>query len=104
MDSTHARPGLTFIATHPLHERRGAASLLLQWGLQRCAQDKIPAYLESTMETKSLYERLGFTTAEKISMVLQGRQGESVVYDELCFIFRPSTTPYAISEHIQSTI
>ena len=67
-------------------------------------QDKIPAYLESTMDAKSIYERLGFTTAEKISMVLEGRQGESVVYDELCFIFRPSATPYAIPEHIQSTI
>ena len=89
---THPSLGLTYIGTDPLHERRGAASLLLQWGIQHCIHDHIPAYLESTVDAGPLYERHGFTSAEKISMVLTGTGNESVDYEEVCFIFRPSVT------------
>lgn len=88
-DGTHPGLGLTFIGTDPLHERRGAASLLLQWGLQRCNQDNVPAYLESTVDAAPLYERLGFTSVGSISMVLKGGEGESIMYEEVCLIFRP---------------
>lgn len=81
--------GLTFIGTNPLHERRGAATLLLQWGLQRCINDSVPAYLESTIEAGPLYERHGFDSAEKIYVLLKGKEGESVLYEEVCFVFRP---------------
>ena len=84
--------GLTFIGTDPLHERRGAASLLLQWGLQRCIHDNVPAYLESTVEAGPLYERHGFSSAENIFMVLKGREDESILYEEVCFVFRPHAT------------
>ncbi|KAL9069691.1 MAG: hypothetical protein Q9161_005392 [Pseudevernia consocians] len=81
---------LTYIGTDPLHERRGAASLSLQWGIQHCIHDNIPAYLESTVDAGPLYERHGFAAAEKISMVLKGTENESVNYEEVCFVFRPS--------------
>lgn len=88
---TENNPGLTYIGTDPQHERRGAASLLLQWGLERCTHEHTPAYLESTFDAGPLYERHGFTPAENISMVLEGRSeaGESVLYEEVCFVFRP---------------
>lgn len=93
--------GLTFIGTDPLHERRGAASLLLQWGLRHCKQDNVPAYLESTVDAGPLYERHGFARAETISMALQGRDdgSESVLYEEVCFIFRPGATTAPAIEH-----
>ena len=104
--STHPNPGLSFIGTDPLYERRGAASLLLQWALRQCLHDNTPAYLESTVDAGPLYGRLGFTVAEKISMLLDGSKGESVVYEEVCFIFRPSTTPDDMRSHsiLQSDI
>ena len=98
----HPTLGLTFIGTDPLHERRGAASLLLQWGLRQSKQDNVPAYLESTVDAGSLYERHGFASAENISMVLAGREGESVIYEEVCFIFRPGATSDAMKSHTQS--
>lgn len=79
------------MGTDPPHQRRGAASLLLQWGLERCRRDAVPAYLESTFDAVPLYERHGLRAAGKISMVLGGmvRDGAPVVYEETCFVFRP---------------
>ena len=91
-NTTHPVIGLSFIATDPAHERRGAASLLLQWGLEQSQQNNIPAYLESTVDAGPLYERKGFVPVETISMVLEGKGGESMVYEEVCFIFRPGAT------------
>ncbi|CAD6578678.1 MAG: hypothetical protein ASARMPREDX12_008937 [Alectoria sarmentosa] len=95
---------LTFIGTDPRHERRGAASLLLQWGLERCVRDNVLAYLESTVDAGPLYERHGFASAENISMVLEGKEGESVLYEEVCFIFRPGAVPFTMDPRIQSAI
>ena len=63
----------SFIATYPLHERRGAASLLLRWGLECCIRDSIPVDLDSTADAGSLYARHGFEVAdsETISMALE---------------------------------
>ena len=94
---------LTFIGTEPKHERRGAASLLIQWGLERCKRDNVPAYLESTANAGSLYERHGFKTVENISMVLEGAQGDApVLYEEKCFLFQPSSTSYGTESSIHS--
>ncbi|CAO1601616.1 hypothetical protein XANCAGTX0491_005269 [Xanthoria calcicola] len=75
--------GLTFIGTDPQYERRGAASSLIQWGLDRCRKSQIPAYLESTLMAVPLYERLGFKTMYKVSMILGG----SGTYEEACCLF-----------------
>ena len=88
----HLAPGLSFLGTDPLHERRGAASLLLQWGLDRCMTENIPAYLESTVDAGPLYGRHGFKAAEDVSMVLEQilENGAPVVYQETCFLYTPS--------------
>jgi len=82
----HLDPGLTFIGTDPLHERRGAATSLIRWGLDRCAKNKIPAYLESTLSAAPIYEKLGFKTAERLSIVLEG----PVIYEEACCLYEPN--------------
>ena len=91
LESAHRSLGLSFIGTDPSHQRRGAASLLLQWGLMHCEKDNVPAYLEGTVDAGPLYERHGFQAAKTISMALNGgaRGGAPVVYEETCFVFRP---------------
>ncbi|KAI4094319.1 MAG: hypothetical protein LQ339_007505 [Xanthoria mediterranea] len=74
---------LTFIGTDPQCERRGAASALIEWGLDRCRKSNVPAYLESTLMAVPLYERLGFKTMYKVSIIL----GRSVTYEEACCLF-----------------
>lgn len=76
---------LSFLATDPDHERRGAATILIKWGLDRCSEDKTSAYLESTPVASALYTRLGFTPEEKISMTFP----DGSEYEEVGFLFRP---------------
>jgi predicted N-acetyltransferase YhbS len=80
----HLDPGLTFIGTDPSHERRGAASSLTRWGLDRCVKNKIPAYLESTLNAVPFYEKLGFKITERLSIELEG----PVVYEEACCLYQ----------------
>ncbi|MCJ1336726.1 hypothetical protein MMC09_002004 [Bachmanniomyces sp. S44760] len=89
---------LSFIATHPSHERLGAATALITWGLERSKRERIPVVLESTWNAVALYERLGFRAERVISMVLGGAggggggvegEGEGKVYEEICFVFWP---------------
>lgn len=77
--------------------------MLLRWALDRCARDRFPAYLESTVEAGPLYRRHGFAVAETISTVLDGagngipswsssssEAAAGVLYEEICFLFTPS--------------
>lgn len=79
---------LTFIGTDPLHERRGAASLLVAWGIEQCRLRKAPAYLESTLEAARFYERRGFTAGETFSLDTPGVG--SGTYAETVFVFTPT--------------
>ena len=76
---------LSFIGTDPKHERRGAATMLIKWALDRCSHDGKSAYLESTSTAYDLYMRLGFTPKTKISMVLP----DGSTYEEIGFLFQP---------------
>ena len=76
---------LTFIGTDPQYERRGAATLLTLWGLKRCSDEGLPAYLESTLNAGPLYEKLGFKNIRKVSIA-----NESVTYEEGCYLFNPA--------------
>lgn len=81
---------LSFIGTDPQYERRGAGSMLVEWGLERSRKENVPAALESTMNAAPFYMKLKFKAEEQISMQLF-EVGESVLYEETCFVFRPST-------------
>ncbi|KUJ06156.1 putative GNAT family acetyltransferase [Mollisia scopiformis] len=81
---------LSFLGTDPLYERRGAASLMLQWGINQCKKDNALAYLESTVETRPLYEKNGFVRVEALSTSINGLLGDgsSMFYKEICFLFQ----------------
>jgi ribosomal protein S18 acetylase RimI-like enzyme len=83
--------GITFIGTDPRYERRGAASLMVQWGLERCRAENYPAYLESTMNAVPLYDRHGFVAVEKIYLELEtaNEDGKPESYTEIGLLYRP---------------
>lgn len=90
--TTHmAWTDLSFVATDPRHQRLGAGSMLVNWGLERCKRENAVALLESTMEAAPFYEKLGFCAEETISMRLDevGEGGRGEDYEEVCFAFWP---------------
>lgn len=51
---------LNMCFVHPDHRRRGAASLLVEWGTKKADEMGVEAFIESTDDGKPLYERYGF--------------------------------------------
>ncbi|KAF2475795.1 uncharacterized protein BDR25DRAFT_339793 [Lindgomyces ingoldianus] len=80
---------LNFMGTDPVHERRGAASMMLRWGLEQCRKHNAPAYLESTIEAAPFYEKNGFIAIETLSLKLQDSYGCVETYKEIGFLYRP---------------
>jgi GNAT superfamily N-acetyltransferase len=62
--------GVTFIATDPTYVKKGAGTLMVAWGLDCCEEQHVLAYLGSPMEAVRFDERLGFTTAAQLSLVI----------------------------------
>ncbi|KAH8164426.1 hypothetical protein CIB48_g3814 [Xylaria polymorpha] len=84
---------LTFMGTDPSHERRGAASMMVRWGLEQCRQNNVPGYLESTLDAAPFYEKMGFSKSGHISLKYRLEdQGRNEVYDELAFVYHPNPT------------
>ncbi|KAF4453065.1 gnat family protein [Fusarium austroafricanum] len=52
---------LELICTHEAWQGKGAASLLLRWGVERADAEGLPCFLEATPKGKVVYERFGFT-------------------------------------------
>ena len=60
------------IAIHPDYQRRGIASQLLQWGLDRADSEKLVSYLNARSQARRLYEKGGFTVVERVPMPVPG--------------------------------
>ncbi|KAF2659046.1 hypothetical protein K491DRAFT_713056 [Lophiostoma macrostomum CBS 122681] len=50
--------------TDPKQQRRGAAGLLMKWGMQKADELGIPMYLESNYDAHGFYKKLGFQDVE----------------------------------------
>ena len=53
---------LLYMATDPAFQRRGAATQCVLWGLDRCRELSVPAYLVASAAGEPVYRRLGFET------------------------------------------
>ena len=51
---------MELLVTDPDYKGQGAASLILQYGLNLADVDNLPCYIDATPEGKPLYERLGW--------------------------------------------
>lgn len=48
------------LATRPEHERRGAGSMLVQWGCDIADENGVPAYIDASKAGAPLYKKFGF--------------------------------------------
>lgn len=51
---------LDMLGTHPEYRRRGAGSLLVQWGCDLADRDGVGAYVDASKAGAPLYEKFGF--------------------------------------------
>jgi GNAT superfamily N-acetyltransferase len=61
---------LRWIVTDPEYRRRGAATMIVKWGLDRADELGIPAILEATDEGKLVYEKVGFKPVVCASLLM----------------------------------
>jgi GNAT superfamily N-acetyltransferase len=61
---------LDVLATHPKYQGRGAARLLIQWGLDLASKAGVEAYLEATAAGKPVYQKFGFESVKVVQFDL----------------------------------
>ncbi|KAJ6195251.1 acyl-CoA N-acyltransferase, partial [Bipolaris maydis] len=77
---------LSWIAVSPNHGRQGVGRMLLDWGLDTCNKQRVPAYLESTVEAaETFYAKVGFREKGRIQLVVKGE-----LYEEVACVYEPS--------------
>ncbi|KIW95123.1 uncharacterized protein Z519_03707 [Cladophialophora bantiana CBS 173.52] len=80
---------LAAIGTSPKYQRQGAASLLLDWGLERADDRGLAAYVESAPAALRLYEKYGFKEVSKLALEMSPwKEGE---YMNVCMVRQPSS-------------
>lgn len=57
---------LRLLHTHPDHQGRGAASMMLKWGAAEADRLGLVSYLEASPVGKKLYEKNGFQELETV--------------------------------------
>jgi GNAT superfamily N-acetyltransferase len=55
---------LEMISTRKIYQGKGAASMLIRWGVEKADLDGVECYLDSTPDGKSTYQRYGFKEVE----------------------------------------
>lgn len=68
------------IVTSPEHRRRGAASLLMKWGIDKADEAGVEMYIESSVAGKPLYEKFGLRELKvmKFDMTQLGYEGTDI--------------------------
>ncbi|PWY69045.1 acyl-CoA N-acyltransferase [Aspergillus heteromorphus CBS 117.55] len=51
---------LDTLATHPDYQRKGAASMLIQWGCEVADREGMPIWVDASEDGAALYKRFGF--------------------------------------------
>lgn len=53
----------------PRHQRRGFGRSLVQWGLDRADEERVPVALDASCAGLALYESMGFRTVAVVEII-----------------------------------
>ncbi|TPX09086.1 uncharacterized protein E0L32_001652 [Thyridium curvatum] len=67
---------LMHLVTRPSQRRRGAAGMLVRWGMDRARETGAPAYLEAGVQGMPVYEKFGFVPVGDVRRVSLEGLGE----------------------------
>ncbi|PVI03860.1 hypothetical protein DM02DRAFT_611975 [Periconia macrospinosa] len=79
---------LNVLATHPEHQRRGAAKMLLDVGLKRADEEGLVMYLSSSWMGRPIYEKAGFELVKECDFD-RGEWGGEGVERHGCMVRQP---------------
>jgi GNAT superfamily N-acetyltransferase len=73
---------LNSLATHPEQRCRGAAGMLIEWGLNKADEEGLVTYLDATGMAKPIYEKKGFEVKKAVEWdrVPWGGEGKDCHY------------------------
>lgn len=66
--NTDSKIDLAVLSVHPSHQRKGVGKKLLQWGMERAAEENKPVFLLSSPEGYPLYLSQGFRTLKEFML------------------------------------
>lgn len=72
---------LMHLATRPRNRMRGAASLLIRWGLAKATEANEPAYLEAGAAARPIYEKFGFKQVGELRKLDLGFHGMDAYFE-----------------------
>jgi GNAT superfamily N-acetyltransferase len=79
---------LNSFATHPDHHRKGAGTMLLNWGLDKADEEGWVTYLDTTTLARPIYEKRGFTVVTAFEFDRRPWGGEGMDWHG-CMIRQP---------------
>jgi ribosomal protein S18 acetylase RimI-like enzyme len=77
---------LALLATRPEFQGRGAAGMLMRWGLERADEEALEAYVEASPQGEALYERFGFRERERLILDLEGKGTREKEFVEIMMV------------------
>jgi predicted N-acetyltransferase YhbS len=67
---------LGLLCVHREAQRQGVGAALVQWGLDRAIEEKLPAYLEASTAGFPLYTKLGFSKMDTMIVKAEDWNGD----------------------------
>lgn len=77
---------LEILATRKEWQGKGAAGILLRWGLERADEEGVECFIEASPEGKPIYERFGWRERGRLVLDLKGRGVEEEEYVEVFMV------------------
>jgi GNAT superfamily N-acetyltransferase len=92
------------IICHPDHQRRGAASLMLQWGIKEQDRLGVIGYLEGSERGRPLYEKYGFRAVQETHFDATKYGAKNHVYYAVRFtmVVRPESLADCCVDNVQA--
>lgn len=80
--------GLEICFCHPKHQGQGAGTQLVEWGVKKADELRIPAFVEASSTGAMIYEKCGFRSIEHVSITHERWPTRPTISYTL--MFRPS--------------